>query len=147
MLGEKSRTALLSAVLGLTENAFNDSIENFAVGEFQITTITQEIEDLETEKMIPIRMYSIASKGTNKEKVKEVMHEALSQFLNRFSRFDIFQKNTELFKEFLDRFDRIFKGLIENPEESLAKQAKAAKVLERQARNAQQYGNNSRPSF
>ena len=127
MLGEKSRTALLSAVLGLTKNAFNDSIENFAVGEFQITTITQEIEDPETEKMIPIRMYSIAGKGTNKERIKEVMHEALSQFLNRFSRFDIFQKNTELFKEFLDRFDRIFKGLIESPEESMARQRETGK--------------------
>lgn len=122
--------------MGLSANAFNDSIENFAVGDFQITLITQEIEQPGTETKVPIRMYSIASKGTNKEKVKEVMNEALSQFLNRFSRFDIFQMNKELFKEFLDRFEKIFKGLVENPEESMLKQAKAAKVLERRARNS-----------
>ncbi|UYP47420.1 hypothetical protein NEF87_003705 [Candidatus Lokiarchaeum ossiferum] len=122
--------------MGLSENAFNDSIENFAVGEFQITMITHEIEKPGTEELLPIRMYSIAEKDTNKEKVKEVMNEALLQFLNRFSRFDIFQMNKELFKEFLDRFDKIFKGLIETPEESMLKQAKAAKAFERRARDS-----------
>ena len=134
-------------MLGLSENAFNDSIENFAVGEFQLTMISQDIEEPGTENMIPIRMYSIASKGDNKDKIKSAMIETLTQFLNRFSRFDIFQKNSELFKEFLDRFDKIFKGLIETPEESMLKQAKAAKILERQQRNSSQNGGFSRTSY
>ena len=116
---EKSaRNALLQAVVSLSENAFNDEIENFSVGDYSIIMISEKITDLsENGKVVPIYLYCISQNGTNKVKLKSLMHEAISQFLNRFSLFDIMRKNKEIFSEFIERFEKIFADLTQIPED------------------------------
>ncbi len=127
---EKSaRDALLQAVVNLSEAAFNDEIENFSVGDYSITMITERIADFsEARKVVPIYLYCISQNGTNRVKLKSLMHEAISQFLNRFSLFDILHKKKEVFSDFIERFEKIFADLTQKPEDysHLEKEVKKA---------------------
>ncbi|MHA1584032.1 MAG: hypothetical protein ACTSVU_03010 [Promethearchaeota archaeon] len=117
VLDSKIRDNLLSAVVGLSQNAFNDEIQKFSVGNHEILIIKEDLENLEnSDQKIPIRMYSIVEKGTNRKTVLNLMNDTMFQFLNRFSRIDIFSYNKTLFLEFNERLNHIFHQVIDREE-------------------------------
>ena len=76
---------------------------------------SDEIEEpVNPDKKIPIRMYVIADHvNGDKAKIQKLMKDAMFQFLNRYSRVDIIEKNRKLFVDFSPRFNKIFKGVVE----------------------------------
>ncbi len=59
-----------------------------------------------------LQMYCIIEKGTDERAIKSSMADAINQFLNRYSRNDIFDKKIRKFRKFTDRMENIFKDLI-----------------------------------
>lgn len=114
-LDESIRDNLMQAVVGLSEQAFNDEVKKFCIANYSILMITDKIGiPGEEEEEKPIRMYAIAENGINEKKVMSCMEDAMFQFLNRFSRYDIMQKDMKKFVEFSERFNKIFSEVIES---------------------------------
>lgn len=117
---EKQKNSLFDAISSLASNAFGDNINSFSMGEHIVYLSTKTIEipnkSDDSKLSIPIVMYCIAEKETNKKQLQERMEDALFQFINRFSYFDIINKDKEKFKDFSERFKKIFKGLIKTEE-------------------------------
>jgi len=118
---EAQKKTLIEAITNLASSAFGDNIQNFAMGEHVVFLTSNKVEvptkESETNETLPIIMYCIAEKDTNKKLLTESMKTGLYQFVNRFTSFDIISKNVEKFKEFKTRFEKIFKGLIKTKEE------------------------------
>lgn len=118
---EDQKKTLIEAITNLASSAFGDNIQNFAMGEHVVFLTSDNVEvpskKSDTNESIPIIMYCIAEKDTNKKLLTESMKTGLYQFVNRFSSFDILSKNVDKFKDFKTRFEKIFKGLIKKEEE------------------------------
>ena len=114
-LKKEVRDNLMNAIVGLSANAFNDEIKNFSLGNYFIMVDSEEIEEpVNPDKKIPIRMYVISENiNGDKLKIQKLMKDAMFQFLNRFSRVDILEKNRTLFVDFSPRFNKIFKDVVE----------------------------------
>ena len=141
------RTGLIKAITNMAENAFDDQIKNFVVGDHEIMLLSHEIDSIDdSDEKMPIYMYTIAEKNINKKAVEESMDNALFQFTNRFSTHDILKKKKSIFQEFVERFDKIFKGLIYTPDakktaKALKKLEEAQRYAERQNQRSQSYTN------
>ncbi len=133
-IDDSVRDNLMQAVVGLSEQAFNDQVKKFCIAEYAIMMKTDTISvPGEDDHEIPIRMYIIAeNETTNEKKVLSLMETAMFQFLNRFSFFDIMNKDTTKFVEFSDRFNKIFKDVIEDSyiSDDLIKNNKSLKMME-----------------
>lgn len=79
-----------------------------------LDTETQEKDD-QIENTIQI--YTIIEKNTNISSVQKNMNEVLLQFLNKYSIYDITQKNLKKFKGFSERFADVFQDLALNYED------------------------------
>ncbi|UYP46671.1 hypothetical protein NEF87_002956 [Candidatus Lokiarchaeum ossiferum] len=141
------RTNLIKAITTMAESAFDDEIKHFVVGDHEIMLKSHDIDPIDEDMAkMPLYMYAIAEKNINKKAVEDSMDEALFQFTNRFSTHDIMEKKKSLFQEFVDRFDKIFKGLIYTPDakktaKALKKMEEAQRYAERQAQRSQNYTN------
>ncbi|QEE15493.1 hypothetical protein DSAG12_01319 [Promethearchaeum syntrophicum] len=117
---ESQKKTLIEAITNLATSAFGDNIQNFAMGDHVVFLTSSKVEVPNKERgnteSLPIIMYCIAEKDTNKKLLTESMKTGLFQFVNRFTSFDIISKNVEKFKEFKERFEKIFKGLIKTEE-------------------------------
>lgn len=82
--------------------------ENISVSE------TQE-EEVENDNKIQI--YTLIEQNTKIKSVQENMNELLLQFLNKYSIYDITQKNIKKFKGFSNRFAEVFQDLAMNSED------------------------------
>ena len=113
---EEQKKTLIEAITSLASSAFGDNIQNFAMGGHVVFLTSSKIEVLNkntnTNESIPIIMYCIAEKNTNKKLLTESMKTGLYQFVNRYSFYDITSKNIEKFKDFKTRFEKLFKDLI-----------------------------------
>jgi len=120
---ENQKKSLIEAITNLASSAFGDKIQNFAMGDHVVFLTSNQIEvpskESDTKLTLPIILYCIAEKNTNKKLLMESMETGLFQFVNRYSSFDILAKNIEKFKDFSTRFEKIFKGLIKTAEETL----------------------------
>jgi hypothetical protein len=112
VLEKTIRNSLLQAIDGLAKEAFDDEIQSFSLGEYSIVLIAHELKEPNTDAKANLQMYCIIEKDTDEKAIKESMHEAMNQFLNRFSINDIFSKKKKKFKKFPTRLDNIFKDLI-----------------------------------
>ena len=113
VLDKNIRNALLQAITGLAQEAFNDAIQSFTLGDYSIVLISHEIsEPINPTNKVPLMMYCIVEKNTDEKAIKQCMQDAVTQFLNRYSLNDIFEKKTKKFKDFPDRLSKIFKDLI-----------------------------------
>ena len=119
---EAQKKTLIEAIANFGSSAFSDQIQNFAMGEHVVFLTSDKIEvpctENETHEFIPIIMYCIAEKDTNKKLLTESMKTGLYQFINRYPAFDILSKNLEKFKDFKTRFEKIFKGLIKKEDKA-----------------------------
>ncbi len=144
---EDQKKTLIEAITNLASSAFGDKIQNFAMGEHIVFLTSNKIEvpskETDTNESIPIIMYCIAEKDTNKKLLTESMKTGLFQFVNRFSAFDILSKNLDKFKDFASRFEKIFKGLIKTEEETLPENIKFKEVHH----NKGGYGNATTPNY
>ena len=117
---ETQKKTLIEAITNLASSAFGDNIQNFAMGEHVVFLTSNKVEvpnkESETNEYLPIIMYCIAEKDTNKKLLTESMKTGLYQFVNRYSFHDIVSKNLEKFNDFKARFEKIFKGLIKKEE-------------------------------
>ena len=115
------RNGLISSISNLAERAFQDELQSVNLGPYQIVQFSQEIKQTEKKKspIETISMYTIAEKNTNKKEITKCMQASMNQFLNRFSKYDIFQLNTKKLQKFEDRFEKIFQKLIYSDEERL----------------------------
>jgi len=113
---EDQKKTLIEAITNLASSAFGDSIQNFAMGEHVVFLTSNKVE-VPSKESIPIIMYCIAEKDTNKKLLTDSMTTGLYQFVNRYSFYDIMSKNLDKFKDFKTRFEKIFKGLIKKEEE------------------------------
>ncbi|MHA1519801.1 MAG: hypothetical protein ACTSRK_06415 [Promethearchaeota archaeon] len=144
VLDEEIRDQMLAAVVSLSTNAFGDEIQNFSVNNFMILFSNAKFPSLEDpERECTIRIYGIATKDTNLKALALTLEDALFQFVNRYSRIDIANKNMLKFQEFTDRFEKIFKDyiVVEKKEDPL----KASKKMRehQRMREQQQYKSNS----
>lgn len=118
---EAQKKTLIEAITNLASSAFGDNIQNFAMGDHVIFLTSNKIEipnkNSDINETLPIVMYCIAEKNTNKKLLTESMKTGLFQFINRYSFYDITSKNIDKFKDFSDRFKKIFKGLIKTEDE------------------------------
>lgn len=144
---EDQKKTLIEAITNLASSAFGDSIQNFAMGEHVVFLTSDKVEvpskESDTNESIPIVMYCIAEKDTNKKSLTDSMKTGLYQFVNRFSYFDITSKNIEKFKDFVPRFEKIFKGLIKTEEEASPDNIK----FNNGHRNKGGYGNSASPNY
>ena len=128
---EDQKKTLIEAITNFASSAFSDQIQNFAMGDHVVFLTSNKIEVLNkntnTNDSIPIIMYCIAEKDTNKKLLTESMKTGLYQFVNRYSFYAITSKNLEKFKDFKIRFEKIFKDLIkrEDKKEILKHNGKA----------------------
>lgn len=142
VLDEEIRDQMLSAVVTLSTNAFGDEIQNFAVNNFMILFENSTFPSLEDpEKERTIRIYGIATKDTNMKGLSAALSDVLFQFVNRYSRIDITNKNLPKFEEFTQRFENILKDFIELEEEEDPLE-EAKKMRLREAFREQQYQKN-----
>ena len=112
-LEEAKRDSLVQAIGTLAHDRFDDEIHSAKIGTYQISMISREIMHPGDETIKKaIYMYSISDLNTDNDLLIKNMNTAMDQFLNRYSRNDIFEKNVEKFKPFAKRFDKIFEGLI-----------------------------------
>ena len=114
---ESQKKTLIEAITNLGTSAFGDSIQNFAMGGHVVFLTSNKVE-VPNEESIPIIMYCIAEKDTNKKLLTESMSTGLFQFVNRYSYFDISSKNIDKFKDFKTRLAKIFKGLIKTEDKA-----------------------------
>ncbi|MCF2138693.1 MAG: hypothetical protein K9W44_01395 [Candidatus Lokiarchaeota archaeon] len=118
VLDENIRDKMLSAVVGLGKNAFDDEIQNFALNNFVIIFQNTTFPSIKNpEKDCVIRIYGIVTKDTNIKMLSSTLDDALFQFVNRYSRIDIENKNLEKFTDFNERFEKIFKDFIQSKKE------------------------------
>ena len=119
---ETQKKSLIEAITNLGSSLFSDQISNFAMGEHVVFLTSSKIEvpskESDTNESIPIIMYCIAEKDTNKKLLTESMSTGLFQFVNRYSYFDIISKNLDKFKDFKTRLEKIFKGLIKSEDKA-----------------------------
>ena len=145
-LNEDIRSNLMHAVVGLSQNAFQDEVKKFHIAEYIIMMCTDEIEipgKEQVEKM-PIRMYVIAiSDSVNEKKVMKLMENAMFQFLNRFSYFDLIQDDPSKFFEFKERFNTIFHEVIEiiDHRDEEIKDAQKMRKMQNQLGNLRNHSN------
>ena len=127
VLNQKDRIVLTEAVITLAKSAFEDKIQNFSIGEnkiliklknLKILSLTdKETEDEENIKLLeqmenpPLVIYCIVEKDTNQKQVNMCMDDAITQFLNRFSIYDITTKDPSKFNKFKKRLRTIFQEL------------------------------------
>ncbi len=140
VLDEDIRDQMLAAVVSLSTNAFGDEIQNFSINNFMILFSNSKFPSLEDPKQeCTIRIYGIATKDTNLKALALTLEDALFQFVNRYSRIDIANKNMKKFQEFTDRFEKIFKDYIE-VEKKVDKLEESKKMRNHQRmREQQQY--------
>lgn len=113
VLDKNIRNALLQAITGLAQEAFNDAIQSFSLGEYSIVLIMHDItQPGNPTNKLPIMMYCIVEKNTDEKAIKQCMKDTIDQFLDRYSLNDIFDKKLKKFKDFSDRLSKIFKDLI-----------------------------------
>ena len=107
------RMNLLHSLDAVTSEAFGEELSSFSLGEFTILMTKRKITEpnnaSHTEALL---LYSIIDKETNEKVVKQNMDIAIGQFLDIYSKNDIFAKKTKKFKDFDDRLKKIFKDLI-----------------------------------
>ena len=127
VLNQKDRNALTGAVITLAKSAFKDQIQNFSIGEhkiliklkdLKILQVTDEdnehdeiLQYLEQQKNPPLVIYCLVEKDVDQKQVNMCMDDAIIQFLNRFSVYDITTKDPSKFKKFNKRLKAIFQEL------------------------------------
>ncbi|QEE17941.1 hypothetical protein DSAG12_03779 [Promethearchaeum syntrophicum] len=127
VLNQKDRNVLTEAVIALAKSAFDDKIQNFSIGEHKILIKLKDLKILkatdeeneqkdhlqliEPQKNPPLVIYCIVEKDTNQKQVNMCMDDAIIQFLNRFSVYDITTKDASKFKKFNKRLKIIFQEL------------------------------------
>ena len=94
------------------------------------------------EQECKIRIYGIATKDTtNLKLLSAALNDALFQFVNRYSRIDIQNKNLDKFAEFKSRFEKIFRDfIVKEKKEDILKTAKKMRMQEQaRERNIEQH--------
>lgn len=119
VLDKNVRRSLLQTISGVVNEAFGEEIQSFSLGKYTITVITQDLtndDDPAADNSLglvdKLMMYCIVDQNSDDKTVLKTMREALFQFTNRFSTFDIKQKKMKKFKKFDKRLDKIFGDLI-----------------------------------
>ncbi|MCF2141926.1 MAG: hypothetical protein K9W44_17880 [Candidatus Lokiarchaeota archaeon] len=128
VLDKNIRNSLLQTISGVVTEAFGEEIQSFSLGKYTITVITHNIadsadsadseansksnSDVDHSSLEPLLMYCIVDQNSDDKTVLKTMREALFQFSNRFSIYDITHKKVKKFKKFDKRLDKIFGDLI-----------------------------------
>jgi len=76
-----------------------------------------ETQDKDDQIENTIQIYTIIEENTKISSVQKNMNEVLLQFLNKYSIYDITQKNLKKFKGFSERFADVFQDLALNYED------------------------------
>lgn len=127
ILNQEDRIALTNAIINLAKSAFKDKIQNYSLGnhkiliklkDLKILKVNDEDEQdndniyfLEQIKNNPLVIYCIVERNTSEKQVNICMDEAITQFLNQFSIYDITSKNTRKFRKFNNRLRTILQEL------------------------------------
>ncbi len=136
VLDDSTRETLIDAITIFAANAFEDQLQSFATDSHQIQMHKQELRfpsDSFEGKDKEIYIYAISDNGTNKKAIAKAITEILFKFVNRFTLFDIINKNTDQFFEFNPRVDEMCKLLIDP---KLRDKEKNGKKLEKEAKRA-----------
>ncbi|WP_457558008.1 hypothetical protein [Candidatus Harpocratesius sp.] len=125
VLDKNIRNSLLQTISGVVTEAFGEEIQSFSLGKYTITVITHNIADstdvetnskpnsnVDHSSLEPLLMYCIVDQNSDDKTVLKTMREALFQFSNRYSIYDITHKKIKKFKKFDKRLDKIFGDLI-----------------------------------
>lgn len=123
VLDKNIRNSLLQTISGVVTEAFGEEIQSFSLGKFTITVITHSLDQeggalsnsnksSGSSHLEPLMMYCIVDQNSDDKIVLKTMKEAMNQFCNRFSVFDIQEKKIKKFKKFDKRLDKIFGDLI-----------------------------------
>ena len=113
LLEKDLRDSLIQAIGLLAHNQFHDEVHGASIGNFQISMISREISFPGNDKVEkPLFMYSVADLDTDMPKLIKAMNDVLDQFVNRFSRNDIYDKKIKKFHKFESRFEKMFDGFI-----------------------------------
>jgi hypothetical protein len=120
MLNKDIRDGLLMSLTNLAKQAFHDELESVNVGDYQILQISKPISPVGVKNQIdPLSIYTIADIKTNKKDILKSMEASLTQFLNRYSIFDLYNAPPSKFAKFGERLEKIFGSLIFTTEERL----------------------------
>ncbi|MHA1776398.1 MAG: hypothetical protein DRO88_08480 [Promethearchaeia archaeon] len=123
VLDKKIRNSLLQTISGVINEAFGEEIQSFSLGKYTITVLTHPLGDPDNSPsnldkshnnsaLKPLMMYCIVDQNSDDKIVLKTMKEAMLQFCNRFSVYDISQNKVKKFKKFDKRLDKIFGDLI-----------------------------------
>ncbi len=125
VLNKEHRIGLLSAIDGFAREAFGDEISSFSLANYTLIVSSMNVSQPKNESNVKkLMMYCIVQKGMSEIVVKENMDKILDQFLNRFSRFELFNLDEKIIKkmqQFTSRIDDQFKDLALKPEDRFKK--------------------------
>ena len=125
VLNKEHRVGLLAAIDGFAREAFGDEISSFSLASYTLIVTSINVPQPKMEQNVKkLMMYAIVQKGMSEVVVKENMDKILDQFLNRFSKFELFNLNDKIIKKmqkFDSRIDEQFKDLALKPEDRFKK--------------------------
>lgn len=125
VLNKEHRVGLLSAIDGFAREAFGDEISSFSLASYTLIVSTIDVAQPKNEENVKkLMMYCIVQKGMSEIVVKENMDIILDQFLNRYSKFELFNLDKKIIKKmekFAPRIDDQFKDRALKPEDRFKK--------------------------
>ncbi|MFX0031055.1 MAG: hypothetical protein ACFE8E_00260 [Candidatus Hodarchaeota archaeon] len=112
LLDPNLRAGFLSALESFTSEVFGDDINVISLASFKLVCYCDlvALPNDESNKQA-LLSYAIIEKETDAELVKKLLEKINSHFLNRYSLNDIFSKNENYFKVFVDRINEILGDL------------------------------------
>lgn len=118
-LDRNVRNSLLKALSQFADVSFKDQLQSFTVSSYSILMITIDLHgpllasaaspDHQPEQVV---MYCIVDKNSDEKTIKRAMEDVLTQFLERYSIFDIRNHRNKDFKKFLKRIDTVLGDLV-----------------------------------
>jgi len=112
LLDPNLRAGFLSALESFTSEVFGDDINVISLASFKLVCYCDlvALPNDESNKQA-LLSYAIIEKETDAELVKKLLKKINSHFLNRYSLNDIFSKEENYFKVFIDRINEILGDL------------------------------------
>ncbi len=104
---------LFHGIFQFVDLTFNDNLHKFSIGDYSVLMIAKKLSqsvNLE-ENEPPVLIFSIIEKDTREKPVLNAMEEALNQFFNRYSNFDIRSLKKRKLAKFSSRLEEVFSDL------------------------------------
>jgi len=114
---ERYKEGLIHGIESLAKN-LRDEMQSFTLGKYTIVLISQNFPFPDKSvKESQIQIYCIVNEDTEMELLRKVMKITLFNFTNRFTSFDIINRNKSKFVSFNERIDHLFGDLIYKTED------------------------------